>query len=414
MHSHARRLIFAIALGNTLVWYDIALFAFLAVPLSQVFFSSLGPDIALLVTFGTFAVAFLIRPLGALLLGSYADRRGRRRALLLATTLMMAGTAMIAFMPGYSEIGAAAPIGILIARIVQGLAAGGEFGSATAALAENNPEIKGYATSWQLASQTLSGAMAATAGLLLAATLDDDEIRNWGWRLPFLVGILVGPVGWYIRYRMPEDPQQGQTRHAPARAMFTRESGSLLVGIGLIVISTSITYLLIYIPSYATRTLGISAIVANTAVLVGFLIQLPVALLVGHVSDRFGRKRFLWLGLVGLMLSMLPAFWLITTTRAPLVVIAAVAWLAILKAIYSGGLPATLSELFPRPSRATGVALSYNVGVTLFGGTAAMTMAWLGQWTGSTMAPSIYLMAAAVLSALALVALHFVPRYDRA
>lgn len=388
-----------------LVWYDIALFGFLAVYISNAFFPHLPPDVALLVTFGTFAVSFIARPIGALLLGGYADRVGRQHSLLVSTTLMAIGTFMVATMPTYAQVGAWAPFGILVARVLQGLAAGGEFGSATAALAEAEPSRRGLAASWQLASQTISGALAAAAGLALSLSLDPTDIQAWGWRLPFAFGLVVGPVGLYIRSQMRHGAPAAEPEAAPTRRLLLSQWHLVAIGIGLVVISTSVTYMLAYIPVYATQTLGLSSALANTAVLLGFLIQFPITLIAGRWSDSLGRAKIMSVALVVLVISIWPVFTLLTTAREPLVIIGAVLWLAALKAVYAGPLPAMLSDLFPTATRASGVALAYNTAVALFGGTAAMTMSWLVVASGSALAPALYLLLGTLLSGIAL-AIH--------
>lgn len=397
-----KRLVLAIALGNMLLWYDIALFSFFAAYISNAFFPYLPPDVALLVTFGTFAVSFIARPIGALLLGSYADRVGRRQSLLISTTLMTVGTFMVATMPTYAQVGVCAPLGILFARILQGLAAGGEFGSATAALAEAEPSRRGLAASWQLASQTISGALAAAAGLVLSLALEPAEIQAWGWRLPFAFGLVVGPVGLYVRSQMTPGLPAAEPEAAPVRKLMHSQWHLVAIGIGLVVISTSVTYMLAYIPVYATRTLGLSSALANTAVLLGFLVQFPITLMAGRWSDALGRARIMSVALTILVISLWPVFSLLTTTREPLVVIGSVLWLAALKAVYAGPLPALLSDLFPTATRASGIAIAYNSAVALFGGTAAITMSWLILAYGSAMAPALYLLLGTIVSGLAL------------
>src|SRR5690606_7941598 len=198
------RIIAAACIGNALEWYDIAVYAYFASYVATVFFSNDDAAISLLLALGTFAVSFLIRPLGALVLGSYADRAGRKPALTLSISLMVLGTLLICVMPPYAAIGVAAPVGILVARLIQGFAAGGEFGGATALLVERLPRRRGFAASWQFTSQAMSSLLASVLGTVLTTALTADQLESWGFRVPFAVGLLVGPVGLYIRRKVPE------------------------------------------------------------------------------------------------------------------------------------------------------------------------------------------------------------------
>src|SRR5882724_1193882 len=197
--SQRWRAVIAASVGNALEWFDFVVYGFFAVTMAKLFFPTGSETVSLLLALGTFGVTFFMRPLGAVVFGSYADRHGRKAALTLSISLMMAGTALIAITPTYSSIGLFAPILVVAARMVQGFSAGGEFGSATAFLAEQNPERRGFFASWQFASQGLTTILATAFGATLAGTLSMDQIESWGWRLPFIFGLLIGPVAYYIR-----------------------------------------------------------------------------------------------------------------------------------------------------------------------------------------------------------------------
>jgi MFS transporter, MHS family, proline/betaine transporter len=193
------KLIVAVSVGNALEWYDISSYGYFAVYVAKAFFPNSDPTVSLLLTFGTFGLAFLVRPIGGLILGAYADRHSRKASLMISIVLMSFGTLAIAVMPTYETIGILAPIAILLARLLQGFSAGGEFGSSTAFLVEHVPERRGFIASWQFASQGLSGLLSAAFGVGLTSWMTPDDLQSWGWRIPFLFGVLIGPVGIYIR-----------------------------------------------------------------------------------------------------------------------------------------------------------------------------------------------------------------------
>ena len=225
----------AAVIGNILIWFDIALFGFLALPISKSFFPSGEGDLALLLTLGTFAASFVVRPIGSIILGAYADRHGRKASLLLSIRLIACGTALIAFMPSYDHAGMLAPLGVLVARCIQGFAAGGEYGSSTAYLAEISPGQRGWLASLQTASQAVSGMMAAAFGAALSNWLDPASLVQWGWRLPFVFGLLVVPIGYYLRVNMRElsapEPQNN-----PAAQLIRTRLPALMAGIGLLAV----------------------------------------------------------------------------------------------------------------------------------------------------------------------------------
>src|SRR5215475_12014058 len=191
--------VIAASIGNALEWFDFVVYGFFALTISKLFFPAGDQTLSLLLTFGTFGVTFFMRPLGAIVLGSYADRHGRKATLVLTIGLMMLGTAVIAVMPTYQTIGVLAPLLIVIARMIQGFSAGGEFGSATAFLAEQDPKRRGFFASWQLASQGLTTVLATGFGVVLSGLLAPPQLESWGWRTPFIFGLLIGPVAYYIR-----------------------------------------------------------------------------------------------------------------------------------------------------------------------------------------------------------------------
>ena len=235
------RVIVAASLGNALEWFDFLVYGYFAVTISQVFFPSGNETASLLLALGTFSVSFLVRPIGAILIGAYTDRAGRKAGLTLSILLMVIGTTLTALMPGYATIGLAAPILILVARLLQGFSVGGEFGSAVTFLAEQTASRKGFVASWQWASTGITGLFASGFGIVLTTTLSPEQLVDWGWRVPFLFGILVGPVGLYIRRRLDETPEYVEIKptRTPVRDVLRHHPIECLLAMGAAVISNS-------------------------------------------------------------------------------------------------------------------------------------------------------------------------------
>jgi MHS family proline/betaine transporter-like MFS transporter len=378
------RVIVAASLGNALEWFDFLVYGYFAVTISKVFFPSGNETASLLLTLGTFSVSFLVRPIGAILIGAYTDRAGRKAGLTLSILLMVIGTTMTAVMPGYATIGLAAPILILVARLLQGFSVGGEFGSAVTFLAEQTASRKGFVASWQWASTGITGLFASGFGIVLTTTLSPEQLVEWGWRIPFLFGILVGPVGLYIRRRLDETPEYVEIKptRTPVRDVLRQHPIECLLAMGAAVISNSSAYIILYIPTYAMKELHLPQTT-------GF-------------SDKFGRSGILtgtaWL----FLLTTYPIFYLMVAHPSLTTAIVAAGWLSLVKAGYSGVLPSQLAELFPTPIRGIGVSLSFAVAVTIFGGFTPFVATWLIAVTGNSLSPSFYIMFTAALSIIAL------------
>ena len=385
-------MIIAASLGNALEFYEILVYGYFALTISKVFFPNSDPAVSLLVTYGTFGVSFLARPVGAIFLGAYGDRVGRKRALTLSILLMTVGTAVMTIMPGYGAIGIAAPILVILARLLQGFSVGGEFASATSFLVEHRPDRAGFFASWQWASQGLAGVIGTGFAVLLTSTLSAADLQAWGWRVPFAFGLLVGPIGLYIRRHLDETPvflQTGAAR-SPVRDIFARDWDRLLLGIGAVVISTSAQYMLVYFPTYAIRELGMPATVSFLAAVLAATLQTVVVPFVGMWSDKVGQTRIMIGACVLFISTAYPSFALLAAGRSMGLLILALCWITFLKSLYSGALAAMLAAVFPSASRVTGMALSYNIGVTIFGGVAPFYAQSLIGLTGDKLAPSYY------------------------
>ena len=396
----------AASVGNALEWFDFLIYGYFAVTISKVFFPTGNESLSLLVTLGTFGLAYLVRPFGAIVIGAYADRAGRKSALMLSILLMMIGTTIMAVIPSYAAIGIAAPIMVLLARLLQGFSVGGEFGSSTAFLVEHSENRKGFMASWQWASQGVTALVASAFGVVLTSTLTQDQLLDWGWRVPFFFGLLIGPVGLYIRSRMAETPEFAATEpaKAPILTLLAEQPVAVLIAIGASIISNSSNYLILYIPTYAISQLHLPQSTGYIATLVGAIILGSVSLVAGHWSDKIGRTRIMLAMTVLFLVTSYPIFAAMVAYPSLATAILAAGWLSLVKAGYSGVLPSLLSELFPTETRAIGMSFSYSVSVTIFGGFAPFVATWLITQTGDKLSPSFYLMATAVLSMIAIIA----------
>jgi len=398
----------AASIGNALEWFDFVIYGFFAATIGKLFFPSSSDIESLLVAFATFGITFFVRPLGAIILGVFADRHGRKAALTLSIALMMLGTGVIAVTPTYSAIGPLAPIVIVIARFFQGISAGGEFGSATTFLAEQDPKRRGFFASWQFASQGVTTVLAASFGAILASTLTTDQMNDWGWRIPFLFGLLIGPVAYYLRSRVDETEefQSLRDRGTPLQDAISGAKQRMLISLALVVLCTVVTYTMLFMPSFAARQLGFSQAQSFLATLLTGLIQIVLVPIFGGLSDRHGRLPIMFAAASAVLVVSYPMFaWLVwSPTMATLLIVQGV--IGALAAAYMGPLPALMSDMFPTRMRTTGLSVSYSFGVAIFGGFAPFINAWLVQTTGTKVAPSFYLMIAAGISLLGLFAHH--------
>jgi MHS family proline/betaine transporter-like MFS transporter len=406
--KNVTRLIVATSLGNALEWFDISVYAYFAVYISKAFFPANDQTTSLLLTFGTFGLAFLIRPIGGLMLGTYADRHGRKASLMISIAMMTLGTLTVALMPTFETIGVLAPILVIVARLVQGFSAGGEFGSSTAFLVEHMPGRRGFVASWQFASQGISAFLGSGFGALLSSTLSQADLQNWGWRIPFLFGVLIGPIGLYIRNNIEDATAPPSAKHGtPVRTVLMEQKLAVILAIGGIALPTAVNYLIIYMPTYVVKTLNLSPTIGYVAAFAAAIAAMLLNPVAGAVSDRIGRPRHLTTIGMLFLFSIFPLFLLLTNKPTPAIIVMSVLLLGTLKALYLGALAALMSELFPAATRATGLGLSYNIGVTAFGGMGPAIMTWLGSFALiGELAPGYYLTAVCVLSLLALVTIR--------
>ena len=407
------RAVAASIIGNGLEWYDFILYGFSAAAISNAFFPSSNHFLSLMLSLATFAIGFIVRPLGGIVLGIYADHFGRKQALTLLILTMAGSTTAVGLIPGYDTIGIAGPILIIVARLAQGLSVGGEFASATAMLVEYVPEDrKMFYGSLQMVSQSVAVTLASFAAFITATTLSHEQFNAWGWRIPFLLGALVGPIGFYIRRRVEESPEyetfvprKGIARTTtPLRTGLQRHWLAVLSGIGLIVAGTAATYLWnTYLPLYVARQLHMPMTSALIGVTVCGIISACLIPMVGRLADAVGAYRVYLTAVVVFGLASWPLFAYVTEHPDPTRLLQAQILANVLLAFMAAGVPGMIARLFPTAVRSTGMAIAYNVAVTLFGGLSPLTVTWMIQEWQSRMMPAVYLIIAAVIS-LALVA----------
>ena len=404
------RMIVAAMIGNVLEWFDFVVYGFFAVTIAEVFFPAGDPTVSMLITFGAFGLAYFVRPLGAIVVGGYTDRAGRKAGLLLSMGLMMIGTSLMALTPGYATIGIAAPILITLARLLQGFSVGGEFGSAVSFLAEHAGARRGFSASWAFATGGMITVLASLFGVTLTTLLTHEQLVDWGWRIPYFFGMLIGPAGLYIRAKLVETPdflEAEKPETMPIADLLRRYPLEVVLALGISIISNASFYILAYIPTYGEKTLHLPASTGFTATLIGGLILAIGCPLAGHWSDKISRPLIMVITCLLFVLTPYAAFYLMAASPSLATCVIAVAWLQLVKAGYSGVLPSLMSEQFPVETRAIGVALGYSISVSVFGGLAPLIATWLIAQTGDPLSPSYYLIFTGLLSLIALIAIQW-------
>lgn len=399
----------AVVVGNWLEFYDFLVFTFFAVMIGDAFFPGESQIARLLAALATFGAGFVTRPVGAAIIGAYADRKGRRAALTLTLLLMAVGSALVGLTPSYAQIGIAAPIILVIARLIQGFSCGGEVGPATTYLLESAPvEKRAAITAWQGYSQQLAIFMGSLIGVILAASLSKEQLYAWGWRVPFILGTLIAPVGLYIRRRLPETIEES-AKHRSTGAVLgdlvRHHSRPVILGMLIICGGTISTYVLNYMNTYAITTLHLSATIGTSLTLTGSLAAIA-GLAVGAWSDRFGRKPMLVVSRLLFVASIYPVYLVLTSPGAtPAVIIGVNMVENFLFAIGIGAVYAFLAEAFPSSVRSSGLAILYALSVAIFGGTTQFVVAWLIDLTGDPLVPAWYQIVANIGSIVGVVLL---------
>jgi MHS family proline/betaine transporter-like MFS transporter len=414
-----RGAIAAACIGNLLEWYDFTVYALFATYIARSFFPSNESGTALVKTFLTFGAGFIARPLGAVLIGAYGDRAGRKAALLLTIWIMAGGTLLIAVAPDYASIGVLAPWLLLLGRLLQGLSAGGEIGSASAFLVESaSAGARGRLGAWQEASMGLSNILGALVAFTVSVTLSGDELQRWGWRIPFAVGLLIAPAGVLLRRSVRETAEfeaerarrravapgahtgpAGQSADAPLRSLLRDHGAALMVGFGLSILWAVAVYVLnIYTPVYVQGAFGFTARQAFAASLIGNVFFVLTCLAAGRLSDRIGRATVLTAGALALLTAVLPLYLWLRAEPTTVVLVTVQSAFCVMVGTFVGVAPAALSDLFPTSVRSTGISLVYNGAFVIFGGFAPAILTWFThRANGSAMAPAAYVICAAAV-----------------
>jgi MHS family proline/betaine transporter-like MFS transporter len=400
-----RRSVKAAALGNCMEWFDFGVYSYLAATIGQVFFPSNSTSVSLLSSFAAFAVAFLVRPLGGFVFGPLGDKVGRSKILAITIITMSGGTLAVGLIPGYDQIGVWAPILLVIARLVQGFSAGGEYGGAATFVVESAPDKRrGFLAAW-LDFGTLAGySIGALIVTGLTAVLPAEAMSSWGWRIPFLLAGPLGLFGLYLRLRLEESAAfrtiegEGEVTKAPLKEAIAGNWRYILLCMGLVLILNVAYYdVLSYMPSYLSEELGIGnteALLAIVGVMIGMMGLAPA---LGHLSDKIGRKPVLLAACGGFIVLSLPAFWLLQAGNA-IDLVAGLAVLGLLTVMLAGIMPSTLPAIFPTKNRYAGFAIAYNLSTSLFGGTAPFVIEWLVSFTHDKYMPAFYVMGAATIA----------------
>ncbi|MGW7516214.1 glycine betaine/L-proline transporter ProP [Streptomyces sp. NPDC054796] len=438
-----KRAVSAAALGNTMEWFDFGVYAYVAATLGKVFFPSDSPGVQVISTFATFAAAFLVRPLGGLVFGPLGDRIGRQKVLAATMIMMAASTFAVGFLPGYGTIGIAAPLLLLVCRLVQGFSTGGEYAGATTYIAEYSPDRKrGFLGSWLDFGTFVGYSLGSSLVTVLTAVLTDEQMLSWGWRIPFYVAGPLGLIGLYMRLRLEETPafqeveakhqkaEQEETEHEEAggaeselseedrleqarmsgkgrlKELFTHHWEAMLICVGLVLLYNVTNYMVTsYLPTFMTTTLGEPNLTAQLLVLGTMVLVVLSITVVGRSSDRYGRRpMFLWAA-VAMIILAIPAFELIREGGILLPAFGCVI-LGLLLVCFAGTSASTLPALFPTHLRYGGLSVAFNVSVSLFGGTTPLINSALVESTGNELIPAYYLMGAGAVGVVAALFLH--------
>ncbi|MCS0639493.1 glycine betaine/L-proline transporter ProP [Streptomyces sp. LP05-1] len=409
-----KRAVTASSLGNCMEWFDFGVYSYLAATLGKVFYPGASPGAQLLASFATFAAAFVVRPLGGLFFGPLGDKLGRQKVLATTMILMACGTFAIGLIPSYATIGIAAPVLLLLARMLQGFSTGGEYGGATTFIAEYSPDRRrGFLASWLDFGTFIGYALGSALVTVLNYTLSESEMLSWGWRLPFLIAGPLGLIGLYMRMKLEESPafQQQLDEHDKAvaeretnrhefRTIFKDHWRALLLCVGLVLLYNVTNYMVTgYLPSYQTEVLGRGSTAADLLVLGGMVWVVILITFLGRLSDRIGRRPvFRWAAIAQVVLAV-PAFLLIRCGGWILPGLG-VLILATILAGFAAPSAATLPALFPTSVRYAAMGVGFNFSVAAFGGTTPLLSEALIKITGNDLVPGFYLVVAGLIGLL--------------
>lgn len=402
--------------GNFMEMYDFFLFGFYAIHIANVFFPSSDKFASMMMTLMTFGAGFLMRPLGAIVLGAYVDHVGRRKGLILTLSLMALGTALIAFVPGYARIGYLAPFLVLVGRLLQGFSAGVELGGVSVYLSEiATPGKKGFYVSWQSASQQVAIVFAAALGFSLSAWLTPSQISSWGWRIPFFIGCMIVPVLFMLRRSLQETESFLQRKHHPTASEIFHsllEHWELVVAcMFLVAMSTAAFYMItVYTPTFGENVLKLSvadSLAVTVCVGLSNFIWLPI---MGSLSDTVGRRPLLIFFATMMILTVFPALTWLTHNPSFNKMLMVELWLSFIYASYHAAMVVALTELMPVAVRTTGFSLAFSLATALFGGFTPAIATALIKVTGENSAPGLWVMFAGLCSLVATFFLYSKPR----
>jgi MFS transporter, MHS family, proline/betaine transporter len=412
--ASALRAITLVVIGNVLEWYDFIVYSYFAVAIAAQFFPATDETASLLAAFAAFGVGFAFRPLGAFVIGVIGDRRGRKTALVLTIMLMAAGTLLIGVLPPYETIGIAAPILLVIARLIQGFSVGGEWGTSIVYIVESAPAGKrGLYSSFQQVTIVAGLLLGSGIAASLATLLDSATMHSWGWRVPFLIGGTIALVGLYIRRNIDETPAYLRNVEVN-RAIDTRipllETAQAF-GLSLVWAVTAYIFL-VYMPTFTRNYAGLSAAAALWANTLGLFLLMIATPVCGLLSDRIGRKPLLLASCVALAVVPLPLFIGVLANPSFGLIVIAQLLVALMIALYIGPAPAAIAELFRTTTRTTSLSTANGIAVAIFGGFAPFIATWLISTAGSAIAPMFYVIASAAISALAILSLRESAHYE--
>jgi MFS family permease len=387
-------------IGNMLEFYDFVTYSFFATQIGHAFFPARSEFASLLLSLATFGAGFVTRPIGAIVIGSYSDRAGRRPAMILSFAMMGVAILVLALTPSYNTIGVAAPIIVILARLAQGFSLGGEVGPTTAYLMEAaSARHRGLAVSFQPASQQVAATAGALVGEILSLTMTSDALDAYGWRIAFLLGAATLPVGLWLRRTLPETLHRLETPAIPEQnteAAKTLRGNTRLLGLGLVILAsgTIITYVTQYMTTYAQHTLHVGAPLAFATTVVSNGIGIAAAFLGGWLADRLGRWPIMVWPQIAALLMTYPIFLWVVESRSSMALLGGLGLLALVGSIPYSAFYVALVEGLPKNIRGGAFATIYAVAIATFGGTAQLVVAWLTEATGNALAPAWYLLLA--------------------
>lgn len=398
------KVVMATVIGNGLEWFDFTIYSFMASTIAKLFFPSGSDMTSYLLALATFGIGFFMRPVGGMIIGSYSDRYGRKSALSLTVILMAVGTLLIAIAPTYNTIGFMAPVLIVFARLLQGFSAGGEMGSAAAFLTEHAPaNRKAFYSSWIQVSVGVAVLLGSLIGLCLTLYLTQAQLESWGWRVPFLIGTLIGPIGVYIRHSIEEPDvfKSISVSKMPVKEAFSQYKRKIFISFMLVALWTVFTYaILFYVPSYSTRLLGLSRSDGFMCGMIGGVSLIILTPVVGYYADKIGKRPFLLYSAIATLLVTYPLFKLINIYPSFLMVSIFQVIMGALISGYIGAILAAFNEILPTRVLSSGISIAYNFAVTIFGGFSGLIITWLIATSGDNVAPAYYIMSAALISAV--------------